>query len=273
MSDARPRLHLPRGTAADGPYELSIGPGAPGAEYTALRVLRLPPGGTHEFASGDCEWIVLPLAGGCVVDMDGVSFELTGRQGVFASPSDFAYVPRDTGAQLHSRAGGRFALAGARCERRLTPRYAPAAAVPPEERGSGQCARQVRGFAAADAFDCDRLIAVEVLTPAGHWSSYPPHKHDEERPGVETRLEEIYYFAIEGAHGLGYQRISPSRPGGSDLLAEVRDGDAVLVPDGWHGPSIAEPGHAMYYLNVMAGPGPERAWRICFHPDHEEGYR
>lgn len=57
------------------------------------------------------------------------------------------------------------------------------------------------------------------------------------------------------------------------MLAEVRSGDAVLVPDGWHGPSIAQPGHSMYYLNVMAGPGSERQWRICFHPDHTEGYR
>lgn len=109
--------------------------------------------------------------------------------------------------------------------------------------------------------------------PGGNWSSYPPHKHDENRPGEETALEEIYYFEIDGPHGFGYQRVSPSREGGSEVLAEVRSGDAVLVPDGWHGPSIAQPGHSMYYLNVMAGPGAERQWRICFHPDHTEGYR
>ena len=100
-----------------------------------------------------------------------------------------------------------------------------------------------------------------MLTPGGNWSSYPPHKHDEHRPGEESELEEIYYFEIaarrHGADpGLGYQRVSPSGPGsGTDVLAEVRDGDAVLIPDGWHGPSMAAPGHDMYYLNVMAGPG------------------
>lgn len=109
-----------------------------------------------------------------------------------------------------------------------------------ELRGSGNCSRQVNNFAAADTFDCDRLIAVEVLTPGGNWSSYPPHKHDENHPGVESELEEIYYFEIEGG-GLGYHRVSPSRPGGTDVLAEVRSGDTVLIPDGWHGPSIAAP--------------------------------
>lgn len=84
---------------------------------------------------------------------------------------------------------------------------------------------------------------------------------------MESVLEEIYYFELERG-GPGYHRVSPSRPGGADVLAEVRGGDAVLVPDGWHGPSIAPPEGALYYLNVMAGPGEERAWLIRDHPDH-----
>lgn len=125
----------------------------------------------------------------------------------------------------------------------------------------------MNNFAAADTFDCDRLIAVEVLTPGGNWSSYPPHKHDEYHPGAESVLEEIYYFEVED-DGLGYHRVSPSREGGTDVLAEVATGDAVLIPDGWHGPSIAPPGHTLYYLNVMAGPGEQREWLIRDHPDH-----
>ncbi|QGZ49024.1 5-deoxy-glucuronate isomerase [Streptomyces sp. QHH-9511] len=265
-------LHLPAGTASHGPYALHLDPERAGWRYAALRVLELRPGDTHLLDSGDSEWIVLPLTGGCTVQIDGEIFQLLGRDSVFGGVTDFAYVPRDARAQIASGAGGRFALAGAKCERRLPARYGPAPEVPVEARGSGDQARQVRNFAAADVFDCDRLIAVEVVTPGGNWSSYPPHKHDEHRPGAESELEEIYYYEIQDA-GLGYQRISPSRPGGADLLAEVRTGDAVLVPDGWHGPSIAQPGHAMYYLNVMAGQGPEREWKICFHPDHTEGYR
>ncbi|NBE53937.1 5-deoxy-glucuronate isomerase [Streptomyces boluensis] len=266
-------MHLPAGSTAAGPYALDIDPERAGWDYARLRVLELGPGGAHSFGTGDSEWIVLPLTGGCTVRADGEFFELTGREGVFGAVSDFAYLPRDTSAQIASGAGGRFALAGAKCERRLPARHGLAPEVPVERRGSGTCARVVRNFAAAGVFECDRLIAVEVITPGGHWSSYPPHKHDEYRPGVESALEEIYYFEIDGPHGLGYQRVSPSRPGGTDLLAEVRGGDAVLVPDGWHGPSVAQPGHDMYYLNVMAGPGADREWKICFHPDHQEGYR
>ncbi|MFG2191708.1 5-deoxy-glucuronate isomerase [Streptomyces sp. NPDC048639] len=265
-------FHLPAGSAARSPYAVDIDPKRAGWGYSALRVLELAPGASHPFDAGDSEWIVLPLSGGCTVAVDGETFELHGRESVFSGVSDFAYVPRDAAARITSAAGGRFALTGARCERRLPARYGPASGVPVELRGSGNCSRQVNNFAAAGVFEADRLIAVEVLTPGGNWSSYPPHKHDECRPGKESELEEIYYFEIAAAHGtegLGYQRVSPSGPGkDTDVLAEVRAGDVVLIPDGWHGPSIAAPGHAMYYLNVMAGPGDERAWLICDHPDH-----
>jgi 5-deoxy-glucuronate isomerase len=267
--------HLPAGRAARGPYAVDIDPARAGWGHASLRVLELPPGGRHTFDCGDSEWIVLPLSGACSVAADGRTFPLHGRENVFAGVTDFAYLPRDAQGSIVSRAGGRFALTGARCTRRLPARYGPAPAVPVELRGTGICSRQVNNFAAAGVFDADKLIAVEVLTPGGNWSSYPPHKHDERRPGEESELEEIYYFEIAAADsasdtaGLGYQRVSPSGQGrGTDLLAEVRSGDAVLVPDGWHGPSIAAPGHDLYYLNVMAGPGAEREWLIRDHPDH-----
>ncbi|MET9607907.1 5-deoxy-glucuronate isomerase [Streptomyces sp. NPDC006512] len=262
--------------------------------WTRLTVLDLAPGEVYAHDCGESEWIVLPLAGACEVrcralpgsaprpagesrgrgggpEAEPEVFELRGRPGVFAAATDFAYLPRDAHAEVRSAAGGRFALAGARCERRLPARYGPAAGVPVELRGAGTCSRQVNNFAAADVFPCDRLIAVEVLTPGGNWSSYPPHKHDEHHPGEESRLEEIYWFEIaphEGVPGLGYQRVSPSPAGKTDILTEVRTGDTVLIPDGWHGPSIAAPGHDMYYLNVMAGPPGPRAWLIRDHPDH-----
>ncbi|NBM16087.1 5-deoxy-glucuronate isomerase [Streptomyces sp. GC420] len=271
-STQRQQYHLPSGRAAAGPYAVDVTPGSAGWGHSSLRVLELPPGGSHTFATGDSEWIVLPLNGGCTVVTDGETFDLYGRDSVFTAVTDFAYVPRDTHATIASGAGGRFALAGARCSRRLPARYGPASGVPVELRGSGNCSRQVNNFGAAGVFECDKLIAVEVLTPGGNWSSYPPHKHDEHRPGEESELEEIYYFEIaghDGTPGLGYQRVSPSGHGhGTDVLAEVRGGDVVLVPDGWHGPSMAAPGHHMYYLNVMAGPGAAREWLIRDHPDH-----
>ena len=126
-------------------------------------------------------------------------------------------------------------------------------------------------FGTADTFEADSLIACEVITPGGNWSSYPGHKHDENTP-TESALEEIYYFEIaegpNGSNGFGYHRVygTPTRP--IEVLEEVRTGDVVLVPHGYHGPSVAAPGYHMYYLNVMAGPGKERAWNIVDDPEH-----
>jgi len=189
---------------------------------------------------------------------------------VFAGPTDFAYAPRDSRVRVETRAGGRFAIPTARARRHLPFRHVAVSDVAVELRGAGACSREVRNFAAADAFEADRLIAVEVLTPSGNWGSYPPHKHDEERPD-ESALEEIYYYEIApgpAGPGIAYQRVygSPERP--IDLITEVNNGDLVLVPHGWHGPTMAVPGYDLYYLNVMAGPGVERTWRITDDPAH-----
>jgi 5-deoxy-glucuronate isomerase len=264
-------LHRPAGsTAADG-WSLVVTPESAGWGYTGLRVATLAPGTAIELATGDDEAIVLPLAGGFRVDVDGVLIELAGRHDPFAGATDFAYVPRDARVTIAGAAGGRVAVATARTERRLDPRHGPANAVPVELRGAGPASRLVRNFATPAAFEADRLIAVEVITPGGNWSSYPPHKHDEAGP-AESVLEEIYYYEVApapgAAPGIGYQRVygTPDRP--IDLLVEVRDGDVVLIPHGWHGPAMAAPGYDLYYLNVMAGPGDERAWRISDDPAH-----
>jgi 5-deoxy-glucuronate isomerase len=169
--------------------------------------------------------------------------------------------------EVTSHDGGRFALPSSRADRRLEARHVAAQDVPVELRGAGQASRQVNNFCAPGAFEADRLIAVEVLTPGGNWSSYPPHKHDEDRPGVETVLEEIYYYEV-ARDGFGYQRVYSSGAGREiDITAEVRSGDAIVMPHGYHGPSMAAPGYDLYYLNVMAGPG-ERAWRFTDDPAH-----
>jgi 5-deoxy-glucuronate isomerase len=264
-------LHLPAGSAAAGPYALEVTPESAGWGYSSLRVLELGAGDDHRLETGPDEVLVVPLSGSLVVDCEEQSLELTGRSGVFAGPTDFAYLPLGVSATLRSAAGGRFALCGARASRRLPVRYGPAADVPVELRGAGRCSRQVNNFATAGVFEADAIIACEVLTPGGNWSSYPPHKHDETSE-VESELEEIYYFEVapgpSGQAGLAYQRVYGTAERPIDVLAEVRDRDVVLIPHGWHGPSIAAPGHDLYYLNVMAGPGAERAWRIVDDPDH-----
>jgi len=171
--------------------------------------------------------------------------------------------------EVSSDAGGRFAVAAARAEGRFPVRYVPADEVAIELRGGGACSREVRNFAAAHAFEADRLIAVEVLTPGGNWGSYPPHKHDEVR-FEETELEEIYHYVVADGPtgpGLAYQHIYGTAGRPISLLTTVATGDTVLVPHGWHGPAMAAPGYDLYYLNVMAGPG-ERAWRAPDDPAH-----
>jgi 5-deoxy-glucuronate isomerase len=263
---------LRSGATADGPFALAITPEIAGWGFSGLRVLELEAGAAHRFDSGEDELIVLPLAGACSVTCDGEAFALEGRDGVFSGVTDFAYVPRDARVEIASDGGGRFALPSARAQRRLDARRVAAGDVAVELRGAGRASRQVNNFCAPEALQADRLIAVEVLTPAGNWSSYPPHKHDEERPGQETALEEIYLFEVadgpSGSPGFGYQRVYGSGPGREiDVTAEVRSGDAIVMPHGSHGPSMAAPGYDLYYLNVMAGPG-ERAWRFTDDPDH-----
>jgi 5-deoxy-glucuronate isomerase len=264
VNDAK--LHLRRGTTAEGAFSLVVTPEQAGWAYSGLRVLELDPGASHSLQSGGEELLVLPLAGSCMVECESRRFELAGRDDVFTGVTDFAYVPRDAEARITGAAGGRFALPSALATSRLDPAYGPAGDVPVELRGAGQASRQVNNFCAPEAFPADKLIAVEVITPGGNWSSYPPHKHDEQGED-EVALEEIYYFEIAGDGGIGYQRVYSSGPDRQvDVCAEVRGGDVVLVPHGYHGPSIAAPGYDMYYLNVMAGE--ERVWRFCDDPAH-----
>jgi 5-deoxy-glucuronate isomerase len=244
------------------PVNVNVTPENAGWLYSGLRVFELEPGGSERLESGEDELIVLPLVGACSVQCDGERYELAGRDDVFSAVTDFVYVPRDSTLEIASQGGGRFALPAARAERRLAPRHVRAEDVPVELRGAGLASRQVNNFCSPDAFEADSLIAVEVLTPGGNWSSYPPHKHDEAVPGVETQLEEVYYFEVADG-GFAFQRAYGP---GVDILEEVRTGSVVLLPSGYHGPSMAAPGYHLYYLNVMAGP--ERAWRFTDDPAH-----
>ena len=249
---------------------LDITPESAGWGWTGMKVFELEPDATVTIELVDAEYLVLPLSGSGVVRSGGTEFELVGRTGVFDAVSDFAYVGSGTSATLTSPTGGKFAVPSAHTQRQLPFRYGAASAVSVELRGAGTASRQVNNFCTPVTFDADLLIACEVITPAGNWSSFPPHKHDEDRPG-ESVLEEIYYYEVAAGpagEGIGYQRVYGTAERPIDVLAEVRSGDAVLIPHGWHGPSMAVPGYNLYYLNAMAGPGLERAWRICDDPAH-----
>jgi 5-deoxy-glucuronate isomerase len=262
--------YFPAGSTADGRDIVRITPEVARWGYSGLRVLDLAAGEVELGDTGAEEIIVLPLAGACAVDTDAGGAELAGRPDVFSAVTDCVYVPRDTAYRISAENGGRFALASARAQAEGLPfRHVKTDEVRVELRGAGACSRRVNNFGTPDVLEADRLIACEVFTPAGNWSSYPPHKHDSERPG-ESVLEEIYYFEVAAGPagpGMAYQRVygTPERP--ADVLAEVRSGDVVIIPHGWHGPSMAVPGYDLYYLNVMAGPG-AREWLICDDPAH-----
>jgi 5-deoxy-glucuronate isomerase len=253
-----------------------------GWAYTGLRVLRLPAGTPMTLTTGESEVLVLPLAGSLRVEVaDEARFELAGRRSVFTSATDIVYSGRDSTLSLFSDRGAEVALPSARCERRLPPAYGAAEDVPVEIRGAGQSTRLVRNFGAPGAWDhADKLVACELVTPPGNWSSHPPHKHDVTRP-CQVVNEEIYYYRIAGPdqltpspEGFGLHRTytGPEHADAGlpplDETLEVRDGDVVLVPYGYHGPCAAAPGYPMYYLNVLAGPAADRSMAFCDDPAH-----
>ena len=260
------QLFYPAGTAGNGRYSVDIDPDRAGWAYSGLKVSQLSAGDSAELATGASEVAILPLAGSCTVEVEGKTFHIEGRDSVFSGISGFAYVPIDAEMRVTTSTGVEIAFCTAEATRRIDPYVIPAAAIAVEVRGGGAGTRQINNFLSADVWEADKMIAVEVITPEGGWSSYPPHKHDE-MSATEAALEEIYYFRIAGDHGTGFFSCYTSDGSISETVT-VRDGDTFLVPRGFHGPAAATPGHHMYYLNVMAGPSPERVWRFCDDPVH-----
>ncbi|MDR6868886.1 5-deoxy-glucuronate isomerase [Microbacterium resistens] len=273
------RWFHPRGSLGRGDWETVVDAELDGWQHTGLRVATLAEGDALTLEPGT-EKIVVPLSGSFRVTVDeggdgGTEVvDLDGRADVFSGPTDVLYLSTSATAELTGR--GRVAVAASPTDRVLPTVRIPAADTPVELRGAGASSRQVHNFGTPQALNAARLIVCEVITPAENWSSYPPHKHDEHVPGQESRLEEIYYFeaapaqqgrgSAEAAFGLFSTYSSPA--GAIDVNAMVRTGDVALVPFGYHGPAVAAPGYDLYYLNVMAGPDPEREWLISDDPDH-----
>lgn len=271
----------PLGSASEDQWDVSLGTADSstainGWTHTGLKVATLKPGTAVELPAAGEERIVVPLNGRFTVTVEGEAYDLAGRPHVFSGPTDVLYSGIHKAITISSDAGGRVAIATAPARNGYPTRHITATEIPVELRGAGNCSRQVHNFGTPAALEADRFIVCEVLTPAGNWSSYPPHKHDEEKDG-ETALEEIYYFETQVSAGspapgdsdaIGYQRVYASDDRPIDINAEVRTGDTILVPYGWHGPAMAAPGYDLYYLNVMAGPGPVRDWLISDDPHH-----
>jgi 5-deoxy-glucuronate isomerase len=246
-----------------------------GWAHTGLRTGSLSDGDELHLPSDAVERIVVPLAGSFTVTYGDTTQRLEGRSSVFDGPTDVLYLGSGSAATITGH--GRFAVAEAPTDEHKPSTYVPRQDVPVELRGAGQSSRQVHNFGTPAALDAVKFIVCEVITPAGNWSSYPPHKHDTHRPGQESDLEEIYYYesavargvdAPESADPFALHRTYASDDRPIDEFRQVRTGDVALVPYGWHGPAVAAPGYDMYYLNVMAGPDPERVWNITDDPAH-----
>jgi 5-deoxy-glucuronate isomerase len=201
--------------------------------------------GAFAAATGEGEIAVVPLSGRCRVEAEGERWELGGRENVFAGLPWALYLPRDTAYRVEAE--GEVAICGARCEQRLEPVLVRPEDVEVEVRGAGNATRQINHILKPE-FPAQRLLVVEVFTPSGNWSSYPPHKHDEDNPPGEVVLEETYYFRTDS---FAVQRLYSPRHG-LDVTETVRDGDLMLVPYGYHTTAAAH-GYDLYYLNALAG--------------------
>ncbi len=236
--------------------------------YVGFELHRLAPGDAASEATGDREAILVLVEGKAHVIAGEVAFgELGDRMDVFErTPPHCVYVPASTGWRVTATTACTLAVCtapagdGARPPQRLGPD-----GIVLEPRGQGTNTRYINNIAMEHRDVADSLLVTEVFTPAGNWSSYPPHRHDEDDFPRMTYLEETYYHRLNPQQGFGVQRVFTD-DGSLDETMAVANHDVVLVPRGHH-PCGAPYGYEMYYLNVMAGP--LRKWRFENHPDHD----
>ncbi len=239
-----------------------VTPESAGWSYVGFEVLRLA-GRPQARHTVDREVCLVVVEGTCNVRSGHGEWKgLGGRTSPFVGRPDAAYLP--PGTEFEVTGSCEVALCTAPAQGGAEPRVLPGAETEVEVRGHGAQERTVTPILMGDEA-ADSLLVCEVLTPPGHWSSYPPHKHDRDAMPEESFLEETYYHRISPAQGFALQRVYTG-DGELDETLVVRDRDVVLVPRGYHTVS-APPGYAVYYLNVMAGP--VRAWAIVNDPDHE----
>ena len=224
-----------------------------GWETISLRLIRLEKGQRHTLSLPGEELALVMLGGRAAITAGGHRWPaLGGRESVFSGMPHALYLPVGTGTvDVEALTPAcEVAVCGARAERLFTPAVIEPASVEIEIRGGENATRQINHIMKPD-FPADRLLVVEVFTPSGNWSSYPPHKHDVHNPPGEVDLDEIYFYKISRPEGYAIQRVY-TRDGWRDETITVRDNDAILIPEGYH-PVVAAHGYDCYYLNVLAG--------------------
>lgn len=242
---------------------ISVGPEEAGWEYISLRVQRIAAGNAwNSFAERD-EVCLVPLSGTCTVEYEGQSWTIGGRSSVFAGKPHALYLPVGSKFRVTAQDDTELAMTGARATEKFPPKVIRPDDVDVEIRGAGNASRQINHIIKPD-FPADKLLVVEVFTPSGNWSSYPPHKHDVSDMPREADLEEIYYYRIDPPDGFGLQRLYTA-DGSIDQAYIIKDGDLLLVPEGYHVFAVAQ-GYTGYYLNVLAGNESERTMQPSDDP-------
>lgn len=241
-----------------------ITPRSAGWTHVGFEVFDLAAGSSVSRDTEDREACLVIVSGTVNVIAGGKSFfELGGRVSPFDGNPTAVYVPPRCTWMATARTQCELAVGYAPAKGALPVRLITPDQVSEEVRGTGTNQRYVRNvLAESDA--AESLLVVEVITPGGHWSSYPPHKHDTAGPG-ETQLEEIYYHRLARRPGFAFQRVYTD-DSSLDETMTVEDRDVVLVPRGYH-PVGAPHGQDLYYLNVMAGP--QRRWLFTTAPGFE----
>ncbi|WNQ10310.1 5-deoxy-glucuronate isomerase [Paenibacillus aurantius] len=244
---------------------MNITPESAGWEYVGFEVLRLSPGETIRRETGDREVCLVLLSGRADVATAREAWENVGdRMSIFEKkPPCSVYVPNGDHYRVTAVTELELAVCSAPGKGTHAARLISPGEVGTETRGYGNLERQIHNIL-PEGEPADSLLVVEVFTPNGHWSSYPPHKHDRDALPDESFLEETYYFRVDPGQGFAVQRVYTDDRSLDETLV-VRNGEAVLVPRGYH-PVGAPPGYDVYYLNVMAGP--HRTWKFHNDPDH-----
>ncbi len=256
-------LRHPSAPDADGRVH-HVTPESAGWSYVGFELFKLTVGQTLSRATGGTEVCLVLVSGRARVRAGGLDCGVIGeRMDPFAGAPWSVYVPARSEWTLVAETAVEIGVCAAPAQGTLPPRVIAPGEVGAETRGTGTNTRHVRNIL-PDTGTAESLLVVEVITPGGHWSSYPPHKHDTDDFPRETYLEETYYHRLARGSGFAVQRVYTD-DGSLDETMAVSDGDVVLVPKGYH-PVGAPHGFDLYYLNVMAGP--VRAWKFSMAPDH-----
>jgi 5-deoxy-glucuronate isomerase len=259
------KLLVHPGKSADG-IGHRVTPASAGWRYVGFETRTLKQGARSRLDTGGDEVCVVILSGRARVTADGFDSGAIGeRAGVFDGLPWSVYLPPRSEATIEASTDCEAALCSAPAEGTLKARVIKPSDVRTLTRGSGSNARHIRNVLTEGDGGAESLFVIEVITPAGNWSSYPPHKHDRDALPEESYLEEVYYHRLKPAQGFAFQRVYTDDRSLDETIT-VADGDVVLVPRGYH-PVGAPHGYELFYLNVMAGP--KRVWRFHNDPAHE----